>query len=308
MRWISFKRIIRSGIHNFWRNGFVSLSSVLMMFVTLFVIGGVIFLGALLTASLDELKGKVDINVNFVVGASEEDVLALKKILLTLPDVANVGYQSREEVLAKFKEKHKDDRRVTQALIEVEENPFGALLNIKAKDPSQYEGVAKFLQDQNTRDGGKPDIIDTISYFQNKEMIDKLSKIISSADKLGFAVTLILVIVSILITLNTIRLAIFISKDVISVMKLVGASSWYVRGPFIITGVLYGFIAGVVALIIFFPITYWLGDASDNFFFAFNLFDYYISHFGQILFIIVISGVAIGGLSSYLAVRKYLEV
>lgn len=308
MYWVSFKRVIRSGLYNFWRNGFVSLSSVLIMLVTLFVIGSVIFLSALLNASLDELKNKVDVNVYFTTNAAEEDILAMKKSIEALPEVEHTTYQSKEEALIAFKERHKDDRYTLQALEELEGNPLGAVLNIKAKDPSQYEGIAKYLESQNALSPDKPDIIDKVNYFQNKEAIDRLSKIIDSADKLGFAITIVLVVVSILITFNTIRLAIFISKEEISVMKLVGASSWYVRGPFITTGILYGAISGLVTLIIFVPLTYWLGDVSENFFIGLNLFDYYISNFGQIFLVIVVSGMLIGALSSFLAVRKYLEV
>src|SRR3990167_7872188 len=110
MTWIKIKRVITSGFFNFWRNGFISLSSILVMVVTLFVIGSTIFSGAILRATLQEIRDKVDINVYFVRTASEDDILALKKNLEQLVEVAPpVVYVSREEALADFKKRHEND-------------------------------------------------------------------------------------------------------------------------------------------------------------------------------------------------------
>jgi len=116
------------------------------------------------------------------------------------------------------------------------------------------------------------------------------------------------VIISIIITFNTVRLTIYISKEEISVMQLVGASKNYVRGPFVVTGIIVGLVAGLITMIIFFPVCYWLGNTTQNFFIGFNIFDYYISNFFEIIFIVIGAGVAIGAVSSFLAVRKYLKL
>src|SRR4051812_30192120 len=139
MFWTKLKRIIRAGFFSFWRNGFVSLSSILVMMVTLFVIGMTMFSGVILRSTLDQIKDKVDINVYFVTGAAENDILAMKQKLEQLPEVKSpVGYVSREAALADFKKRHENDEFTLQALDELGENPLGAALNIKAKDPSQY--------------------------------------------------------------------------------------------------------------------------------------------------------------------------
>lgn len=308
MIWITAKRIIRSGFFNFWRNGFISLSSVLVMVITLFVIGSTIFSGAILRKTLDEIKNKVDINVYFVRTAEEGDILAMKNNIERLPEVAPpVIYVSRDTALAEFKKKHENDSYTLQALDELGENPLGAMLNIKAKDPSQYESIAKFLQDQNALSGNSGAIIDKVNYLQNKDVIDRLSKIITSANRLGFALTLLLIVISILITLNTIRLVIYMSRDEISVMRLVGASMGYIRGPFFVAGAIYGFVSAIITLIIFYPVTIWLGNSTESFM-GLNVFHYYTSNFGQIFLLIVGSGVVIGAISSWLAIRKYLRV
>ncbi len=131
---------------------------------------------------------------------------------------------------------------------------------------------------------------------------------IDSANRLGFILTLFLVCVSILITYNTIRLAIFMSKDEISVMRLVGASMMYIRGPFVVSGAIYGVVSGFITLILFFPITLWLGNATAEFFVGLNVFSYYIENFAQIFFIVIFSGAVIGAISSFLAVRKHLKI
>ena len=307
--WIKVKRVIRSGFFNFWRNGFVSLSSIFVMTVTLFVIGSVIFSGAILQSTLQQIRDKVDINVYFVTDAREIEILALKKDLEKLPEVLPpVVYVSREDALAAFKKRHEHDQFTLQALDELGENPLGATLNIKAKDPSQYEGIAQFLQNKSTLSSGGNSIIDKVNYYQNKDAIDRLTKIINSASRLGFVLTILLVIISILITFNTLRLVIFMSRDEISVMRLVGASTNYIRGPFFIAGAIYGFISAIATLILFYPITLWLGGTTENFFVGLNIFRYYTANFGQIFLIIVGSGIAIGSISSYLAVRKYLKI
>ncbi len=309
MMWISAKRIMRSGFFSFWRNGFVSLSSVLVMIITLFVITGTIFLGAILNASLQEIKNKVDINVYFVRTAPEEDILVLQKALEALPEVkAPVEYVSREDALASFRQKHQDDQFTLQALDELGENPLGASLNIRAKEPSQYEGIAEFLKSKSSLSKDGTSIIDKVNYYQNKTAIDTLTRMIDSANRLGFILTLFLVCVSILITYNTIRLAIFMSKDEISVMRLVGASMMYIRGPFVVSGAIYGVVSGFITLILFFPITLWLGNATAEFFVGLNVFSYYIENFAQIFFIVIFSGAVIGAISSFLAVRKHLKI
>ncbi len=309
MVWIKIKRVIKSGFYGFWRNSFVSLSSVLVMVVTLFVIGSTIFLGVILRSTLDQIKNKVDINVYFITSAIEEEILEMKESIETLPEVLPpVVYVSREEALEAFRKRHENDEFTLQALDELGENPLGASLNIKAKDPSQYAGIASFLNTKSPTTAGGSSVIDRVNYYQNKEAIDRLTAIIESANRLGLILTIVLVVISILITFNTIRLVIYMSRDEISVMRLVGASTGYIRGPFFVAGGIYGLVSAIITLILFYPVTLWLGNTTEDFFVGLNVFKYYIENFGQIFLIIIGSGVIIGSFSSFLAVRKYLSV
>ncbi len=307
MFWTSVKRIVRSGFQSFWRNGFVSASSMIVMVITLSVISGTIFMSAILNASLDAIKDKVDINVYFVQNTNEQDIFSIQKLIESLPEVDHVTYTSADEALAQFKIRHANDSS-GQAIGELDSNPLDASLNIKAKEPSQYQGIATFLQSSNVLSASGQTIIEKVNYYQNKESIDSLTQLIGSAERLGFALTIFLILISILISYNTIRLSIFMSKDEIAVMRLVGASRIYIRGPFIVSGAMYGFFSGILTLLLFWPITLWLGKVTADFFVGLNVFSYYLSNFGQIFLIVMISGITIGAFSSYLAARKHLRV
>jgi len=307
MIWINIKRILKSGFFGFWRNGFVSLSSVFVMIVALGVLGSIVFANEIMNTTLRTLQSKVDVNVYFLLTAEESDILTLKSKIEALPETQEVVYVSREQVLQSFRDRHTNDAGTIGALDELDENPLGAVINIRAKETSQYESISKFLSGDGALLSDGQNIIEKINYNQNKVAIDKLTSIIESAKSIGLFVMIILILMSILITFNTIRLAIYIAREEISVMKLVGASSMYIRGPFVVGGILYGAIAGVITLALFYPVTVWLGKEASHFFIDFNIFDYYVSHFFQIALLVLGAGIAMGAVSSFLAVRRYLR-
>jgi cell division transport system permease protein len=309
---LSVQRIFKAGFISFWRNTFVSVSAMLVMTITLFTMAALIFLGAVLNSSLMQIKDKVDINIYFLTTAPESSILSFKKVLDALPQVASSSYLSSDQVLQNFKKRNENDQLTLQALDELGGNPLGGVINAKAKDPSQYEAIYNFLKpyisDPTTVSGGQNQIIEKANFNQNKSAIDTLTKVINSSRTLGTAISVILIIISILIAFNTIRLAIYISKDEIGVMRLVGASNMFIRGPFIVEGSMYGFFAALFVLIIYYPLLYWIGPYSAGFFGGLDLFAYYLHNFFEIFVILMGSGIVIGAISSYLAVRKYLEI
>lgn len=282
------------------------MSAVLVMVITLFVIGTIIITSALLTQSLENIRNKVDVNVYFKTNATEEDIDQVKKSLENLPEVAFVEYISKDQALEDFRERHKNDQKTLEALDELDTNPLGAVLNIKAKETSQYESVATFLE-ENYPTELDSSAVDKVNYFQNKETIETLTSIIDAGERLGAILAIAFAIISIIITLNTIRLAMYISREEISVMKLVGAGHSYISGPFIVTGAMYGAVSAIVTLILFYPITYWLGPITQKFFGTLSAFEYYLSSFGEIFLIIFFSGILIGSISSFLAIKRYLR-
>ena len=308
MLWTKIKRIIKTGAKSFARNGSVSVASTLVMTVTLTVIASLIFVGALLQSTLQGIKEKVDINIYLEDSASADQAKVLQTRIEGLPEVVTVTYTSADEALVAFRERHAGNPLIVDALDEVGGNPLEASLNVRANDPSQYQAIADFVQVQNVSGENTRNIVKKISYIENKEAIDTLSRIIDSSDRLGIIVALFFIFISILITFNTVRLAIYTSKDEIAVMRLVGASSRYIKGPFVIVGILYGFISSIVALALFYPITYWLGPLTYNLGTGMNIFNYYLDNFIQITLIIIGTGVILGIISSYLAVKKYIKL
>ena len=303
---IELKRIIKAGSVNFTRNGIISWAAVLVVTITLSVITTIILLQAVLYFSLAQIKDKVDVAIYFTVGAPESKILSLKESLENLPEVAEVSYISATEALRLFRERHQNDYPTIQALDEIKDNPLGGYLNVKAKEVSQYESIANFMKSDNALVLGSASIVDKVNYHQNKIVIDRLNNIISGAQRLGFLITLILIIISVIITFNTIRLTIFISKEEIGVMRLVGASKMRVRGPFMVEGAIYGIVATIITLILFLPATIYLGRNMTDFL-GLNIYDYYISNLFQISIIILLSGVFLGMISSFFAIRKYLN-
>lgn len=310
MNGLSIKRVIRAGLLDFWRNGFVSFASVLMMVFTLFVIGLALFTGVILNSALAEFRDKADLNVYFTANAAESDIFTLRDAVQAQPQVASVVYLSRQDALTAFRERHANDQLTLQALEELGDNPLGAVLTVKAKDITQYDAIAKFLQSQQALGAGAPQIIEKINYFDegHRRAIDTLATYTNTAQVVALVLVGFFVLMTIAITFNTLRLAIYSSREEIQVMRLVGAGQTYIRAPFVVEGVLYGLVAAVITLLLLYPLAWWLGTSTSAFFGSVNVFDYFITHFLLFFGVIVGSGVVLGALASFLAVRRYLKI
>jgi len=303
-----FKRIIRSGLVNFSRNPLVSAVSVMIMTVTLFLIGTSILMNALLSFSLTQISDRVDINVYFFPNTPESEVLSFRDEVADLPEIISVDYVSEVAAIAEFRERHEDDYLTIQALDELDDNPLGATLNIRAQDAAQYESIAQYLEGVAESSDPIAGDIEKINYNQNKEIIERLGSVMATIQRLGMIITGFFVLVSLLITFNTIRLAIYGAREEIAVMRLVGAENKYIRGPFMIEGVLYGVVATVLTIGLFFPITLWLSKFTTVFFGGMDMFAYYVNNILAIGFILLVAGVLLGIISSFIATRKYLKI
>ncbi len=308
MKGMILKRVLVSGWKNFARGGAVSVATVLIMTVTLGIIASLMFLSALLSYTLATITDKVDISVYFVTSASEQEIFAVKDQVEKLPQVSNVEYTSAEDALIAFRNKHASDQLMLQALDELGGNPLDASLEIRAKDPAQYESVVKFLEASPTLSVGGASLVRNINYAQNKEVIDRLSLAIRATREIGFSVIALFALASILIAFATVRLAIYTAKDEIAVMRLVGAHNAYIQGPFIVTGVITGVLAGLFVLVLLWPITWYASIKTTGWFSGFDLASYYNEHFFLIAFVIIISGIVLSAIAALLAIRKYLRV
>lgn len=302
------RRVFVNGAKNFVRSGSVTAATVLIMTVTLAIVGLLIFLSAILTNTLTAIKDKVDVNVYFVTTAGEGEIISLQNKIADLTQVASVTYTSREEALISFKARHATDELTLQALEELGDNPLGASLSIKAKDPGQYEGIVQFLSDNPTTGADGKSIIDRVNYFQNKIVIDRLTGAIRATEQAGAAIVLLFALASAVIAFATVRLAIYTAREEIAVMRLMGASNAYIRGPFIVAGILAGVVASFIVLTLFYPLSWYAGSALSSWLGGFNLFSYYLGNFALFFSILTGSGFLLGGVASFIAVRRYLRV
>ncbi|MGC9599530.1 MAG: permease-like cell division protein FtsX [Minisyncoccia bacterium] len=296
-------RIFQFGLKNFRRNGWLSMATMAIMTVALFVFGSLIIFGVITDRAAASIQDKIDISVYFNTNTSEDQILNIQQSLEGLSEVQSVSYISRDQALAIFKQNHASDATVSQAINELDTNPLEASLNIKAKDPSQYAAIAQYLS--------SPDITQYLdgqpSYYNNQTVIERLAKIVKTVETGGFVVALLLALIAGLVAFNTIRLAIYSNREEIGVMRVVGASNALVRGPYVVEGVLCGAISTVVSLILIAPMLYFVSPYLDVFIPGLSIFRYFYVHLLQFFLYELLFGVVIGGLSSFIAVRRYLR-
>lgn len=299
---ITFKRIMKTSWLAFRRNGLLSTATVLVMTLTLFVIGGLLLVSVVAHTILGDLENKIDISVYFVPSATEDEVLRVKKSLELLSAVKEVAYVSQGAALADFRSRHAEDEVILSSLDELEGNPLEASLNIKAHDPGRLSEIAKFLKERNYP------IVDAVNYFENKIVIDRLSAIVAGVRNSGFILIAVLAVVAVLVAFNTIRLAIYTAREEINVMRLVGATSWFIRGPFLLQGILQGVIAALIAAGIFYPLLWFAGPRMAAFLPNIDLYGYFRGNFFEFFVILAGIGIFLGVFSSLIAMRKYLRV
>lgn len=295
-------RIIHYGFINFWRNGWPSAATVAIMVIALLVSVGLIFFGVTTDRATASIQEKIDISVYFKSNAPEDEILNIKQSLESLSEVREVEYVSRDRALEIFKAAHRDDETITQALNELSTNPLVASLNIKARQPDQYASIAQYLNAPNLSR-----YIDNMSYSKNQVVIDRLTAIVQNVNRGGLALTVILAVIAGLVVFNTIRLAIYSNRDEIAVMRAVGASNAFVRGPYLVGGIISGVLAAITSIIVAAPLAYMVTPYLRAFIPGLDIFEYFYSHLFILLGYQLLFGIGIGMLSSFIAVRRYLK-
>jgi len=297
------KRIIRSGWLNLKRQSGLTFATFFIIVMTISLVTFLFLFQGMTQFLISDLKEKIDISVYFKKDSAEEDILEVKEELNQNPEVKNVEYISREEALERFTQRYKDNPILMEALAEVGENPLLASLNIKAGQASQYAAISNFIETGPFRN-----LIEKIDYRQNREIIEKVFAISSNINFAGIAFGLILGFIALLVAFNTIRLAIYSSREEISIMRLVGASNWFIRGPFMFQGIVVGIAATLITLLIFTIAIFFLSPKIEVLLPGFNLLSYFGAHFWILLLIQLTTGIGLGVISSWIAIRKYLEV
>lgn len=299
----SFIRILKNGLADFWRNKWVSQATLGVMIITLFVIVSFFMLGGITNSLIENLKSRMDISVYFRIDTDEADILKVKGELTKLEQVRDIEYISRSDALARFKKRHQSDPLILQSLEEIGSNPLTASLNIQAQEPSiDFPFISKFL------DTNYEALIDKVNYQENKEIISRISNFSAGTKKAGVILSLVLITVVILVTFNTIRLTIYSVRDEISIMRLVGASNAYIRGPFIVEGILYGIIATMVSTLVCWGVFKLVSERLSPMLLDFNIYQYFTGNIWSIIGLQLVIGIALGALGSYIAIRRYLKI
>jgi cell division transport system permease protein len=299
----TLSRIIKYGFQSFFRNGLLSTATVLVMTLTVFVFLSLIIFQVLTSNALDILKDKIDISVYFRTNVAEDDILKLQRSLESLAEVKDVEYVSRDKALALFQERHKSDETINKAIQVLEQNPLSASLNIKAKDPRDYPIISSYLNNDNFKN-----LVDQVTYNQNQLVINRLASILNTAQRMGIALTIILSVIAVFVTLNTIMLTIYSTRDEIGVMRLVGASNIFIRGPYIVQGIIYGVLAAILSLILIWPMVSFGSPYVKVLMPEMDLQSYFYSHLLQLLGYQFLFGIILGSISSFIAVRRYLQL
>lgn len=302
----NIRRIIASGGRGFSRNKTVSFASIFILVITLVIIIFLFFCKGMFDYSINRLESKVNIIVYFKPDISEDNIFKVREKITNYNGVSDIVYNSEDDRLEKFKSDNRDDSNIQNTLDIIGVNPLGASLVIKSQDTLAYTDIYKQIN-KDFDLGGNGDI-DKVNYLDIKDAIDNINNTVSWLSDIGIVIVLVFIIMSVMINYNTIRIATYVFKNEISVMKLVGASNFYIRGPFVVQGIISAIIATTISMLIAYPISYWLTNNSSNFLDGFNALTYYESNFFSLFFILLLLSISMSGISAYMAARRYLNV
>ena len=303
-----FIRILRMGGQNIFRNSFLSFSSIFISTIVLFMVGVFIFVYIALNDAIDIVKEKVDITVYFVRDTPEAQVIEIDKSLNKLSTVKEAVFTSEIEALEEYRTRHINDLELLEGLSILGENPFRARISVKAKNNKNLSAIASFLENLDTISDNELLIIDEIDYNQNESVINQLLKIIDIVIIGSTSVGILLLFISFLIIYMTIRLVISSSAKEIQVMELMGASNSYIRGPFIVSGIVYSLTGAFISIILIYPTIIWVEGVLHRILSTTG--DIIIFSTQEIiwsLFFIILIGIVVGALSSFLSTAKYLK-
>lgn len=301
---ITFNRVIKSGVTNFLRNIWLSIAATSIMTITLFIISTVLIIYTLTNLSINNIKDTIGISVYFNSQTTEKEVLEIKDKLELLPEIKQIDYIPKTIALEKFKEIHKNDSLLIETLNEFaeSENPLPDSFAIKANELSDYVYISEVLSSDRF-----------IPFFDrvrdNSKVIERLFNITDTLAKLGILLTSVFIIVTIMVMFNTIRLTIYNRREEVEIMRLVGATNSYIRGPFIIEGIMYAFLATSITAAVLLTLAFFFSSGVESFLALSNIQNNFIfSLVWKVIFIDLMISLVLGVLASTIAIRRYLRI
>lgn len=300
---VILKRVFRTAWQGLIRNSWLSIACITMLVISLMILGAILIFNNVSNELVGILEEKMDISIYFKREVPEEDILKIRDELIGNEKIAKIEYISQEEALLMFEERSSRNPAIARALEELGENPLAAFLSIKAKDTAYYTEIIDEVNESAFKDK-----LMTVDLAENQRVIERINAL-STGIKLGSILMIIVAaILSVLISFNTIRMAIYSLRGEIEIMKLVGASNWFIRGPFLLEGALYGLFASFIAVIVLMPLVVWISPKVQSFISEISINSYFWSHFWFIFGTQIIFGVALGIIAGFWAMNRYLKV
>lgn len=261
-------------------------------------------LDVLTKQAVESVKKQIDVSIYFVPQATEKNVAEIKSYIQMFSEVTDIKLQSKEDVLASFREQHKLQKEALDALDELGANPFGPTMVIKTKEPKDYKKIIDALNVPEYET-----IIEAKSFDNHEDAIERLQNITNRIERVGFGLTVLFAIISFLIIFNTVRVAIASQRVEISIKRLVGASNWFIRGPYMIESVLFTVLSVGLTMALVGVALRWidpyLAVVLPN---GFSLTNYFYSNMLMLFGSQALAVLLLTVVSSALAMRKQLKV
>lgn len=302
-------RIVKTGAQNFVRNLTLAVAAMAVMVITLTIILFSFIANATFNKTINEITEKIDISVYLKDEVAADDTQRNQLIdnVKSIENVREVSYVSKEQALDAYKEANQDNPDLLNAISQTD-NPLPASLQIKPHDPNRIEEIRTYLEQPEVKQLQS----DETSYSgDRKAAIDKISQATSFIQRAGIIGIVIFMVVSILIIFNTIRMTIFNRRDELQIMRLLGASTWFIRGPFVVETVIYGLLSAMISVLICNAL--FVGAATAFEASSLGVLDinfasqYFRTNYWKILTIQLGIGILIGAASSIIATRRYLK-
>lgn len=306
-RFITLGRVVRTGAVNFVRNLWLAIAAMAIMLVTLTIILFSVIANATFNNTVAQITDKINISLYLKDSVTPEQSKRLVAELKALPNVQSVKYLSKAQALQAYEQQNAGNTQLLQAINETD-NPLPATVQIKPRDLNKIDTIRAFvskpaveaLQSDPASDSG-----------DRREAIDKITHATNILREAGIIAVLVFTLISVLIIFNTIQMAIFNRRDELQIMRLLGASTGYIRGPFVVESIIYGILSAVLSLLIIYAL--FVTASSSLQATSFGLLDigysqsFFQAHYWQLLTMQLVLGILIGAASSVIATRRYLK-
>ena len=306
---ITLRRVISAGAVSFMRNASLAVAAIAVMVVTLTIVLFSLVSSVTLNHTIAQIADKINISIYLNDSVTAEQRQGLMNELRHVSQVKSVSYTSKDEALAEYKAANANNKNLLQAL-EQTGNPLPASIQIDPVDPAHIDQIQKVLQRPSTTALEDPQAGTSYS-GDRKAAIDKIAHATDILKRVGVGGVVLFTLVSMLIIFNTIQMAIFNRRDEITIMRLLGATTWYIRGPFVIESVLYGIVSALISVaiidVLFVVASSTLQASSLGLLDIGYANNYFYDHFFLLLALQLAAGIVIGAVSSIIATRRYLK-